>query len=100
MALEEITSLTSKDRILLYLSDFNRMEDRYELPVELIQESIAFGTGVQRKHLSQYLDDLMKDDLIVERKAHIKGMKQRMNGYYLSASGCAKRHRSVRGPDR
>ncbi|MCU0859898.1 MAG: hypothetical protein MUE55_04885 [Thermoplasmata archaeon] len=88
--IDEITSLTSKDRILLYLSDFNRMEERYELPPELIQESIAFGTGVQRKHLSQYLDDLIKDGLLVERKAHIKGMKQRMNGYYLSSAGCEK----------
>ena len=88
--IDEITSLTSKDRILLYLSDFSRMEDRYELPPELIQESIAFGTGVQRKPLSQYLDDLISDGLLVERKAHIKGMKQRMNGYYLSPAGCDK----------
>ena len=90
MSLDELTSLTSKDRILLYLSDFNRMEDRYELPAEITQESIAFGTGVQRKHLSQYLDDLIKDGLLMERKAHIKGMRQRMNGYYLSSVGCGK----------
>jgi DNA-binding HxlR family transcriptional regulator len=87
MSLEDLLSLTSKDRILLYLSDFSDMADRYELPADLTQESIAFGTGIQRKHLSQYLKDLMKDDLVVERKAHIKGMKQRMNGYYLTPFG-------------
>ena len=90
MSLEELTSLTSKDRILLYLSDFLHVEDRYELPADLTQQSIAYGTGVQRKHLSQYLDDLIEDGLIVERKAHIQGMRQRMNGYYLTANGFAR----------
>ena len=90
MTLEELTSLTSKDRILLYLSDYRDMENRYELPSDLIQQSIAYGTGIQRKHLSQYLQDLMSENLIIERKAHIQSMKQRMNGYYLSPSGFSK----------
>lgn len=88
--MEDLLSLTSKDRILLYLSDFSDMADRYELPPELIQESIAFSTGIQRKHLSQYLKDLMKENLVVERKAHIHGMRQRMNGYYLTSGGYSK----------
>ena len=90
MSIEELTAFTSKERILLYLSDFSHMDERYEFPADLIQESIAFGTGVQRKHLSQYLDDLMTETLVIERKAHIHGMKQRMNGYYLSAGGFAR----------
>lgn len=90
MSIEDITSLTSKERILLYLSDFLRMDDRYELPQDLVQETISFCTGVQRKHLSKYLDDLMKESMIVERKAHIQGMKQRMNGYYLTTTGYSK----------
>ena len=90
MSIEELTAFTSKERILLYLSDFLHMDERYELPADLTQESIAFGTGVQRKHLSQYLDDLMTETLVIERKAHIHGMKQRMNGYYLSAGGFAR----------
>lgn len=90
MSLDELTSLTSKDRILLYLSDFQNMEDRYELPAGLTQQSIAYGTGIQRKHLSQYLSDLMEESLITERKAHVQGMKQRMNGYYLTSAGFLK----------
>lgn len=90
MSLEEVKSLTSKERILLYLSDFLHMDDRYELPPDLVQETISYCTGVQRKHLSKYLDDLSKENLIVERKAHIQGMKQRMNGYYLSSMGYSK----------
>ena len=90
MSIDDITSLTSKERILLYLSDFLHMDDRFELPSDLIQETISYCTGIQRKHLSKYLDDLMKESLIVERKAHIQGMKQRMNGYYLASSGYSK----------
>lgn len=90
MPIEELTSLTSKDRILLYLSDFLNMDERYELPADLTQELISFGTGIQRKHLSQYLKDLLEENLVFERKAHVEGMKQRMNGYYLTTGGYAR----------
>jgi hypothetical protein len=96
MSIEELTSLTSKERVLLYLSDFTHMEERYELPGDVVQESIAIAAGVQRKHLSQYLDDLIREGLVTERKAHIRGMKQRMNGYYLTTSGCS-RSGEIRG---
>ncbi|MCJ2532871.1 MAG: hypothetical protein LN411_02980 [Candidatus Thermoplasmatota archaeon] len=66
------------------------MDDRYVLPSELTQESIAGSTGIQRKHLPQYLKDLIGDGLVIQRKAHMKGMKQRMNGYYLSPNGFAR----------
>lgn len=90
MTLDSLTSLTSKERIMLYLTDFRDVENRFELPSDLIQQSISFGTGIQRKHLSQYLKDLIDEGLVVERKAHIQSMKQRMNGYYLSAAGYQK----------
>jgi hypothetical protein len=90
MPIDELTSMTSKERILLYLSDFLSMDDRFELPAELTQEAISFGTGIQRKHLSQYLRDLLDESLVQERKAHIEGMKQRMNGYYLTSGGLSK----------
>jgi tellurite resistance protein len=90
VGIDEISSVTSKDRILLYLSDFHHVADRYELPSELTQESISNRTGIKRKHLPQYLKDLISEDLVVQRKAHITGMKQRMNGYYLSSRGYSK----------
>jgi hypothetical protein len=90
MTVDELISVTSKERVLLYLSEYMNMEDRYELPHDLIQQSIAYGAGIQRKHLSQYLDTLIQENMIVERKAHIQGMKQRMNGYYLTTGGYSK----------
>src|SRR3990172_2455892 len=80
-------SLTTEERILLYLSDFRNMEERFELPFALTQKAIAFAAGIQRKHVSRYLDELVKAAMITERKAHVEGQKQRMLAYYLSSNG-------------
>src|SRR6266516_1458740 len=80
-------ALGTEDRILLYLSDFRNTEERYVLPQALTQKGIAFAAGVQRKHLSRYLDEMVRDGLLVETKAHIEGEKQRMLAYYLAPRG-------------
>jgi len=80
-------ALGTEDRILLYLSDFRNTEERYVLPQALTQKGIAFAAGVQRKHLSRYLDEMVRDGFLVETKAHIEGEKQRMLAYYLAPRG-------------
>jgi tellurite resistance protein len=80
-------SLTTEDRILLYLSDFRNMEERYVLPQALTQKAIAFAAGIHRKHVSRYLDDMVKDGHLAETKAHVEGEKQRMFAYFLSSRG-------------
>src|SRR5438093_465616 len=52
-------AMTTEDRILLYFSDFRNMEERYVLPQALTQKAIAFAAGIQRKHLSRYLDEMV-----------------------------------------
>ena len=79
--------LTTEERILLYMSEFRGMEERFELPLALTQKSIAFAAGIHRKHVSRYLDGLVAEGAIAERKAHIEGMKQRMLAYHLSGKG-------------
>jgi len=80
-------ALTTEERILLYLTDFRGMEERFELPEALTQRAIAYAAGVQRKHLSRYLDDLVAEGMIEQRKAHIEDQRQRMLAYYLTARG-------------
>ena len=80
-------SLTTEERILLYLSDFRGMEDRFELPIALTQKSLAFAAGIHRKHVSRYLDALVAEGSVAERKAHVGGMKQRMLAYHLTLKG-------------
>ncbi len=84
---EPLLALNTEDRILLYLSDFRNMEERYVLPQALSQKSIAYAAGIQRKHLSRYLDQMVKEGYLVEAKSHIEGEKQRMLAYYLAPRG-------------
>ena len=87
MNAESPLALPTEDRILLYFSDFRNMEERYVLPQALTQKAIAFAAGIQRKHLSRYLDEMARDGYLVETKAHIEGEKQRMLAYYLAPRG-------------
>lgn len=80
-------SLPTEERILLYLSDFRSLEDTYEAPSDLTQKEIAHGVRIQRKHISRYLKKLVEDKLIVEKRCHVRGAKQRMKCYYLSYDG-------------
>jgi len=84
---ESPLALSTDDRILLYLSDFRNMEERYDLPPALTQKSIAYAAGIHRKHLSRYLDEMVKEGYLTEVKAHIEGEKQRMLAYYLAPRG-------------
>lgn len=84
---EPALALSTEDRILLYLSDFRNMEERYVLPHALSQKAIAYAAGIQRKHLSRYLDEMVKEGTLTETKAHIEGEKQRMLAYYLAPRG-------------
>lgn len=87
MSSESPLALSTEDRILLYFSDFRNLEERYVLPQAVTQKAIAFAAGVQRKHLSRYLDEMVGDGYLVETKAHIEGEKQRMLAYYLAPRG-------------
>ncbi len=84
---EPLLALNTEDRILLYLTDFRHMEERYVLPQALTQKAIAYAAGIQRKHLSRYLDEMVKAGYLVESKGHVEGEKQRMLAYYLAPRG-------------
>src|SRR5256885_11877751 len=84
---ESPLALPTEDRILLYFSDFRNMEERYVLPQALTQKAIAFAAGIPRKHLSPYLDEMVRDGFLTETKAHLEGEKQRIPAYYAGARG-------------
>jgi len=79
--------LTTEERILLYLGDFRGMDQRFELPPALTQKAIAYAVAIQRKHLSRYLDELVREGALEERKAHVEGERQRVFAYFLSPTG-------------
>lgn len=85
-----LITLPTEERIILYLSDFKPLDDVYETTVELTQQGISQNVGVQRKHISRYLKKLVEDSIIIEKRCHVIGSKQRMKCYYLSWDGQVK----------
>ncbi len=82
-----LISIPTEERIILYLSDFESLEDIYETTTDLTQKGISQNVDVQRKHISRYLKKLMDDGMISETRCHVVGAKQRMKCYYLSWDG-------------
>ncbi len=83
-------ALTTEERILLYLSDFRNLEERYVLPQAVTQKAIAYAADIHRKHVSRYIESLVREDGLTQVKVHIEGEKQRMLAYYLTARGLEK----------
>lgn len=82
-----ILDLTVKERIQLHLYDYRNLSDSYVVPLEMTQEGIARGTGIDIRHVVQYVRPLMEKGLVRERKAHISGGPRRRKVYDLTESG-------------
>ncbi len=76
-----------KERILLYLLELGKSTEAVEVPPEVTQEGVAEGAGVDLRHLTQYLRPLLKDGLVHERLAHVRGIRQRRKVYDLTEAG-------------
>lgn len=76
-----------KERILIHLMELGSNVEGLEISEEATQVGLAEATGIQLRHVSQYLRPLLKEGLVVEHKAHIKGVRQRRRAYALSDAG-------------
>jgi hypothetical protein len=79
--------LTYEDKILLYLLKFVGMEERYQVSKDVCQEAIAQTIDIQRKHLPRTLRKMIKKEEIVEKRAHVIGVKQIRRVYFLTWKG-------------
>jgi len=79
--------LTAKERILLHLLHFARYADAPEVPRELTQERIVEAAGIDRRHFAQYAHPLVKDGLVRERMARVRGAVQRRRVYVATEEG-------------
>jgi len=80
-------TLTYQDKILLHLLRFAGMEERYQVVREVTQEDISSCVGIHRKHLPRTLKYMKEKGLLVERRAHVKGVKQIRRVYFLTWKG-------------
>lgn len=79
--------LTVRDRILLHLLDFRKHADALEVPLEMTQEGLAQAAWIEQRHVTQYVRPMIREGLLRERVAHVRGIRQRRKVYDLSDSG-------------
>jgi len=80
-------NISVEDRILLYLAEYKGLEERFEMPQGVTQESIAFAVGVERKHVSRYLKTLKSEGYLTEKKSRVEGMRRKLFVYYEDLRG-------------
>lgn len=85
--MSKTVTLTYQDKILLHLLRYVGMEERYQVVKEVTQEQIAKCVMIQRKHLPRTLKGMADKELIIEKQAHVKGVKQIRRVYFLTWKG-------------
>jgi len=80
-------TISVNDKILILLSNFSLYKNDWELPFTLTQQGIADYLSLARCNVSRAMKRLLEDDLVVERKAHIKGIKRKRYVYFPSTQG-------------
>ncbi len=81
--------LTAKERILLHLLEAAAPSEEVEVAPALTQEGLVHGTGIQLRHLAQFVRPLVQEGLVRQRTAHVTGRRQRMKVYDLTFAGRA-----------
>lgn len=79
--------LTVGERILLYLSEYSRYEERFEVPKSLTQEGIGEGVGISRAHAAIELQSLKEKALVSEKLSHVTDHPIRKKVYFLTSMG-------------
>ena len=79
--------LTAKERILIHLADFAKYEGVAEVPPEMGQEGVAHAAAIYVQHVRQFVGPLLKEGLVRERTAHVKGHRRRLKVYDLTDRG-------------
>ena len=86
----ESGQLSVNDRVLLHLSRFASDLPPEEYPPETAQTGIASAVGISRTHVPRAVKGLIKDRLVIELTARVRGHERRMNVYTVSTEGLRK----------
>ncbi|OGS45009.1 MAG: hypothetical protein A3K76_01570 [Euryarchaeota archaeon RBG_13_57_23] len=81
--------LSVNDRVLLHLFRFATDVPPEEYPPESTQAGIAIAVGISRTHVPRAVKGLVKDGLVSEITARVRGHERRMNVYVVTAEGIA-----------
>jgi hypothetical protein len=81
------SQLSVNDRALLHLSRFASDIPPEEYSADATQAGIALAVGISRTHVPRAVKGLIKDGLVTELTARVKGHERRMSVYVVSAEG-------------
>jgi len=83
----ESGQLNVNDRVLLHLCRFATDVPPEEYPADCTQAGIAVAVGISRTHVPRAVRGLVKDGLVTELTARVKGHDRRMNVYAVTTEG-------------
>jgi tetratricopeptide (TPR) repeat protein len=81
------SALTVGERIILHLGQYSKLQDSYDVPLDVSQDGIAGGLRISRAHAAIELKKLKEAGTVVERLAHIKRGKTKRKVYFLTHEG-------------
>lgn len=90
-----VGSLTIAERIILYLSNYSKFQEDYDVPPDVSQDGIASALRISRAHAAIELKKLKESEEVSERLAHIRRGKTRRKVYFLTVKG-EERAREIR----
>jgi len=79
--------LSVNDRVLLHISRFATDIEPEEYSSDCTQVGIAVAVGISRTHVPRAVKGLIKDGLVAELTARVKGHERRMSVYTVSPEG-------------
>ena len=80
-------TLTVAERILLHISQHQKLKDCYDVPFDVSQDGIAQALLISRAHAAVELKKLKESGEVQERLAHIKKGKNKRKVYFLTTAG-------------
>ncbi len=82
--------LTVAERIILHLSQYSKLQDNYDVPIDVSQDGIAAALRISRAHAAIELKKLKDGQEVMERLAHIRRGKTKRKVYFLVPKGEAR----------
>jgi predicted transcriptional regulator len=79
--------LTVRDRILVHLAGFAFNKPDHQVPPQVSQEGIAEAVGIKQRHISQYVQPMITEGLVLERSSYVRGGRQHQKVYFLTDQG-------------
>ncbi len=85
-----ISSITYKQKVLLYLKRYQNRKERTERSEDVTQKGIVENVGLSRSHSSRVVKELIDEGFIEVEKTSVEGHEKKLKTYYLTQKGLKK----------